>query len=82
MDNTIYLQLPGYDKNMRIEDVQIINREFAFAPFNRFDKLNLFRQGYDRNSWIMLESWSTEEDLMVEFLDYLGEKMNLPIDIS
>lgn len=48
--------------------------------YNRFTKLDLFKQGYSRE-WIMLETWSDKEDLMIEFGEFCAKELNLPFDI-
>jgi hypothetical protein len=59
----------------------------AKPEIKRFKELNLFRQGfteiteYNSEGWIMLESWSSNEDLFFEFATYLSEQLKLKIEI-
>lgn len=53
----------------------------------KYISLNLFLQGYnglspqDKDFWIMLETWSTEEDLMIAFGEFCAAELNLKFEI-
>ena len=58
---------------------QVITQGFGFK---KFKPLNLFRQGYEDKQWILLESWSKNEDLQLEFVDFLSKKLDLIVEIE
>jgi len=89
---TIYPKGSFSDKNINVqlykshpykhENLKAIVRGIGqYNEHPEFKSLNLFIQG-DQPDWIMIESWSDNEDLFLEFVEFLGKELDLRIDIA
>lgn len=90
-NNSIQLWSGDKDKVKKLRDIfdkihalktmpTLVALMFDTQKYASFMKLNLFLQGYSDN-WIMLESWSDKEDLVLAFGEFCSKEVQLPFDI-
>lgn len=69
-----------YNTTQGIVSIEERNNDLYTKTICEFIPLNLFLQGNDSN-WIMLETWSDKDDLMIKFGEFCAKELGLRFDI-
>lgn len=71
----LYKALPYKHESLK----SIVRGIGQYNEHPEFKKLNLFIQG-NQSDWTMIESWSDDENLFIEFVEFLSKELDLRID--
>ena len=77
-NNNVQLYKSSTENHTNLKAIVISINQYNIHP--HFKSLNLFIQG-DQCEWTMIESWSDDFDLFIEFCEFLSLELKLYIEL-